>query len=294
MTRRRGVAIALLAVVTASCQWFPVRRPVVQYYTDPQAVFLVPVTRMLAIPDAMHDPEGALQADLDQLLAAVPKGLQSPFSPGTQVEVTAASGGDASVTLKLPVSEGSGGESLLAGALVRTATALPGIHRVILSLEDMAGAPLSSEHLDLTAPLSPNDPGMQNVWLPDGHEGLLVTVYYRVPDSPYLVPVKLPISPTEAAAPTTAELRLLSEGPPPGLRFSVARSLPEGASLTMLGWDGHGKSTAEVRWSGPSSALGERALALTLTEQPEIRTVVIEGLPSSSSLARPSQVNGPL
>lgn len=271
-----AVAIALALGVGITALWRQAKpaeraeRPVTLFYLDPQAMFLVPVSRDLGLP---READRALQTALDRL-ADVPPGLAPALPPGTAVRVRGLKDGKAGVTLKLAgPAPGSGGEQLMAAAVVRTAGAIDGIQEVSLALEGPDGKPLASEHLDLSQPLSPTDPGMENLFL-EGGSGLAVTVYYRLPHSTYLVPVRVPLPAAYQNEPLKGGFALLLEGPPPALAPFLAPSL----SGTWR-WNGLQGDTARVLWKGQSApeATAVRALALTLTERGGIRGVRIEG-----------------
>ncbi|HEY9899699.1 MAG TPA: GerMN domain-containing protein [Pantanalinema sp.] len=244
-------------------------REVTLYYLDPQAMFLVPVSRRLPLPPGT---DRALQAALDRL-EDVPPGLASALPPMTRATVSGIKDGKAGVTLRLSgAAPGSGGEQLMAAAVVRTAGAIDGIQEVALSLEGPDGKPLASEHLDLSQPLSPTDPGMENLYL-EGGNGLTVTIYYRVPRSSYLVPVRVPLPAAYQNEPLKGGFALLLDGPPPALAAFLSPSLP-GAWR----WNGLEGTTARILWKGsePPQPLAIRALALTLTEREGIRAVRID------------------
>lgn len=248
-------------------------RQVTLYYLDPEARFLVPVSETLPMPKA---PERALQAALDHLATSVPPGLAPSLPSRTTAMVKGLKDGKASVTLRLSGSApGSGGEQLMAAAVVRTAGTLDGIQEVSLSLEGADGKPLSSEHLDLSQPLSPTDPGMENLYL-DGGSGLAVTVYYRLPRAPYLVPVRVPLAADYQNEPLKGSFALLLDGPPAPLSPFLAPSLSPASAWR---WNGLEGDVARVLWKGrelpPPAAV--RALALTLTEAGGIRAVRIDG-----------------
>lgn len=243
------------------------------YYLDPQAMFLVPVSRGLPLPKA---PERALQMVLDRLASEVPRGLAPALPPNTRASVKGLKDGKASVTLRLAgPAPGSGGEQLMAAAVVRTAGTLDGIQEVALSLEGPDGKPLASEHLDLSQPLSPTDPGMENLYL-EGGSGLAVTVYHRIPRAPYLVPIRIPLPAAYQNEPLKGSFALLLDGPPPALGAFLAPSL---APASAWRWNGLEGNTARVLWKGsePPQAIAVRALALTLTEGGGIQAVRIDG-----------------
>ncbi|MBO9540938.1 GerMN domain-containing protein [bacterium] len=248
-------------------------REVTLYYLDPQAMFLVPVSRKLPLPQA---PDRALQAALDRLVSDVPPGLAPALPPSTQASVSGLKDGKAGVTLRLKgPAPGSGGEQLMAAAVVRTAGALDGIQEVALALEGPDGKPLASEHLDLSQPFSPTDPGMENLYL-EGGSGLAVTVYYRLPNAPYLVPIRVPLPAAYQHEPLKGSFALLLDGPPPALSAFLAPSLP---SPRAWRWNGLEDGNARILWKGsePPQPLAVRALALTLTERGGIQAVRIDG-----------------
>lgn len=306
----RSIALALTAVLLLGAAGALVwsRRPasmqertVTLYYMDPQGMYLVPVQRRLPLA---RNTARALQGALEALGATPPQGLMAPLASGTAVEVKGIQHGRADVRLRIKgPSPGSGGEQLMAAALVRTAGDLDAIHEVMLSLFDAKGSPLESEHMDLSEPLSPTDPGMENLYLGGEGEGLAVTVYYSLPESGFLVPLRVPLPPRFQSEPLEGSFSLLIAGPPRDLRTFLAPSLDP---RTQLRWNGVRGDVAQILWknapSATPSAEALRALVLTLTDSGRIKAVQLkrEGAPLSGRvgpfdlgepLARPSAVN---
>lgn len=299
-----AVLALLLIVAGALGVWWlapkRVERQVTLYYMDPQGMYLVPVTERLAVPASRR---GALQAALRELIDEVPPGLMAAVPPGSKVEVRGLTDGRAEVTLRVADGAlGSGGEQLLAGALMRTAATTEAIQEVKLDLQDSKGGPWQSEHLDLTHPLTATDPGMENLYLGEG-SGLTVTVYYRIPSSDYLVPLRVALPPRRQSEPLKGSFALLRQGPPSDLAPFLAPSL-DGAS--DLRWNGVEGGVAEVLWkSAPEATPSEvaiRATVLTLTESGRLKAVQFkrEGAPLtlkvgpfdlSRPIRRPDAVN---
>ncbi|HEY9855270.1 MAG TPA: GerMN domain-containing protein [Stenomitos sp.] len=280
-----AVLALLLIVGGALGAWWlqpkRVERAVTLYYLDPQGMYLVPVTERLSLPGSR---KAALQAALKELIDEVPPGLMAAVPPGSQVEVHGLSDGKAEVSLKIADGAlGSGGEQMLAGALVRTAATAEAIQEVKLSLMDSKGGPWQSEHLDLTHPLTTTDPGMENLYLSEG-SGLTVTVYYRLPNSDYLVPLSIPLPPKRQNEPLKGSFALLRQGPPSDLQTFLVPSLDP---RTDLRWNGVEGDVAQVLWKNAPEAtpseLAIRATVLTLTETGRIKAVQFkrEGAPLS-------------
>lgn len=306
----RSIAIALLAVlllvaagalVWSRCSTSVQERTVTLYYLDPQGMYLVPVQRRLPLA---KNTERALQGALEALSATPPQGLMAPLASGTAVEVKGIQQGRADIRLRIKgASPGSGDEQLMAAALVRTAGDLDAIHEVMLSLFDAKGAPLESEHLDLSEPLSPTDPGMENLYLGGEGEGLAVTVYYSLPGSGFLVPLRVPLPSRFQSEPLKGSFSLLLAGPPRDLQTFLSPSLD---ARTQLRWNGIEGDVAEILWKNAPSATPSadalRALVLTLTDSGRIKAVQLkrEGAPLfgrvgpfdlGAPLPRPSAIN---
>lgn len=270
-----GVLLLLLVTGLASWAWWasmrPAERAVTLYYTDAQAMFLIPVSQERALPG--QDTEAL--AELLESLSKPPEGLTSPLPAGTEATVQTISNGLASVTLQLPSSMGSGGERILAGAVVRTAASLGSVREVKLQLRDRQGTPYESQHLDLSAPLSPTAPETENLYLEGGQAGLTVTLYYATPDGRYLVPLRRPLPPQYGSQPLEGSFQLLVAGPPPELATFLSPSVP---AHPGIGWGGIDQGTARILWppdQPPPSPLAMRAFALTLTETEGIQAVAV-------------------
>lgn len=300
MTRRKrkpkrlGIVllILLLLVAGAAWGWFratrTITRDVTLYYTDAQAMYLVPVSEERTLP---KDPAKALGQILDQL-SQPPAGLQATLPKGTVAEVQRISNAQANVSLQLPASMGSGGERLLAGAVVKTAASLGTIREVRLQLRDPQGNPYESQHLDLSTPLTPTDPGIENLYLDGAGEGLMVTLYYATPDGRFLVPLRRPLPPAYRSQPLEGSFQLLMAGPPVELNGILGPSVPADPGI---GWGGVEDGVARIHWPPDQPAPNEhvlRAFALTLTEFDGIRQVSLtqQGQEIASS-ARPKAVN---
>lgn len=286
LLRGRVLFLVLLVIASAALGfwWLQPRgaeRTVTLYYLDPQGMYLVPVTERLHLPNSR---KAALQAALKELIDEVPPGLMAPVPPGSRVEVHHLSNGKADVKLRIADGAlGSGGEQLLAGALVRTAANAAAIQEVKLSLFDSKGGPWPSEHIDLTQPLTSTDPGMENLYLGEG-AGLTVTIYYRLPSSEYLIPLRVPLPAKRQNEPLKGSFALLRQGPPADLRTILEPSLDP---RTDLRWNGLEGDTAQVLWkNAPEATPSEtaiRATVLTLTETGRIKAVQFkrEGAPLS-------------
>lgn len=282
-------AVALLVIAGAAfgawkLQPRSVERTVTLYYLDPQGMYLVPVSGRLTLPGSR---KAALQAALKELIDEVPPGLMAPVPPGSKVVVQSLSDGKADVSLRLSDGAmGSGGEQLLAGALMRTAANAESVQEMKLSLHDSRGSPWQSEHIDLSRPLSSTDPGMENLYFGEGG-GLTVTVYYRLPDTEYLVPLRIPLPAKRQSEPLKGSFALLRQGPPQDLRTFLSPSLEP---QTDLRWNGMERDVAQVLWKNapqaPPSELAIRATVLTLTESGRIKAVQFkrEGAPLTGTV----------
>lgn len=248
-----------------------VQRPITQYFTDTQAMFLVPVSRFEQLPSSEAE---ALERVLEGLTSP-PAGLQPTLPLGTNAEVQSISNGQANVQIAVPSSMGSGAERLLVGAVVRTAASLGSVREVRLQMKDRQGTPYESQHVDLSAPLTPTDPGIENLYLDGGMDGLTVTLYYATRDGRYLVPLRRPLPPQYGAQPLEGSFQLLVAGPPPELADSLSPSVP---SHPGIGWGGVDQGVARIQWAAdqpPPSESALRAFALTLTEFDGVRQVSI-------------------
>lgn len=287
--RLRAVALLLFLIAGAALGvwWLQpkrVERTVTLYYLDPQGMYLVPMTERLSLPGSR---KAALQSTLKQLIDEVPPGLMAAVPPGSKVEVQNLSDGKAEVSLRIADGAlGSGGEQMLAGALVRTAANAEAIQEVKLSLLDSKGSPWQSEHLDLSRPLTTTDPGMENLFLSEGG-GLTVMVYYRLPNSDYLVPLRIPLPSRRQNEPLKGSFALLMQGPPAELKAFLEPSL---VGPTDLRWNGVEGEVAQVLWKNAPQAtpseLAIRATVLTLTETGRIKAVQFkrEGAPLSGKV----------
>ena len=300
MTRRKrkpkrlGIVwlILLLLVAGAAWGWFratrTITRDITLYYTDAQAMYLVPVSEERTLP---KDQAKALAQILDAL-SQPPAGLQATLPKGTVAEVQKISNAQANVSLQLPASMGSGGERLLAGAVVKTAASLGTVREVRLQLRDPQGNPYESQHLDLSTPLTPTDPGIENLYLDGAGEGLMVTLYYATPDGRFLVPLRRPLPPAYRSQPLEGSFQLLMAGPPVELNGILGPSVPADPAI---GWGGVEDGVARILWPPDQPAPNEhvlRAFALTLTEFDGIRQVSLtqQGQEIASS-PRPKAVN---
>lgn len=258
------------------------------YFTDAQAMFLVPVTGERALP---RDGVQALNQLLSELSRA-PEGLQAVLPPGSRAEVQRISHGQANITVQLPSSLGSGAERLLAGAVVKTAASLGEVREVRLQLRDPEGNAYESQHLDLSTPLTATDPGVENLYLDGANEGLMVTLYYATPDGRYLVPLRRPLPSAYRTQPMEGSFRLLLSGPPEELAGVLGPSVPADPAI---GWGGISQGSALIHWPaslGDPQERERRAIALTLTEFDGIRQVAFtrEGQ-EIAALGRPTAVN---
>ncbi len=300
MTRRKRqpqrlwIVLLALLLLAGLGGWFWYRttrleaRSYTLYFTDAQAMYLVPVSGEKDLP---RDEVKALDRLLGAL-SAPPPGLQPVLPPGAHAEVQRISNGQANITVQLPASMGSGAERLLAGAVVKTAASLGGVREVRLELRDPQGNPYESQHLDLSTPLTPTDPGVENLYLDGAGEGLMVTLYYATPDGRYLVPLRRPLPPAYRTQPIEGSFQLLMAGPPAELSGILGPSVP---SDPGIGWGGVAQSVARITWPSelpPPSARALRAFALTLTEFDGIRQVSVtrQDQEIASSL-RPTAVN---
>ncbi len=276
-TRKRarvgiGLVVLLLLAGLAGWGWWANRseeKAYTLYYTDPQAMYLIPVSGERALP---RDDAKAL-TELLTALTQAPAGLQATLPAGTVAEVQRISNGQANISLRLPGSMGSGGERLLAGAVVKTAASLGTVREVRLQLRDRQGSPYESQHLDLSTPLSPTDPGVENLYLDGAQEGLMVTLYYATADGRYLVPLRRPLPPAYRTQPMEGSFQLLVAGPPAELIGILGPSVPADPGI---GWGGVSQGVARIHWPIDQPAPSEqavRAFALTLTEFEGIRQV---------------------
>ncbi|MNR86206.1 Sporulation and spore germination [compost metagenome] len=291
---RFGVFLLVLLLLAGLGAWGwyastrPETREVTLFYTDAQAMYLVPVSEARALP---RDDGKALGKLLNELTQA-PVGLQATLPQGTVAEVQRISNGQANITLQLPGTMGSGAERLMAGAVVKTAASLGSVREVRLQLRDRAGKAYESQHLDLSTPLSPTDPGVENLYLDATGEGLMVTLYYATPDGRYLVPLRRPLPAAYRTQPLEGSFQLLIAGPPAELQGILAPSVP---APPGIGWGGVSSGVARIHWPEGQPAPSEQALrafALTLTEFDGIRQVSLtrQDQEIASSL-RPQAVN---
>ena len=300
MTRRKRKPIRLVIVLLVllllaglgGWLWLRFTRSETQtftlYFTDAQAMFLVPVTGEQALP---RDEVKALNRLLSAL-SEPPSGLQAVLPPGARAEVQRISNGQANITVQLPASMGSGAERLLAGAVVKTAASLSAVREVRLQLRDPEGNPYESQHLDLSTPLTPTDPGVENLYLDGTGEGLMVTLYYATPDGHYLVPLRRPLPPAYRTQPLEGSFQLLMAGPPAELSGILGPSVPTDPGI---GWGGVAQSVARIHWPpdlAPPSEHALRAFALTLTEFDGIRQVSVTRQDEEIATSlRPTAVN---
>lgn len=286
------IAALLLLAGLAGGYWFWSTRHETRnytlYYTDPQAMYLIPVSEARALP---RDDGKALTALLNELTQA-PVGLQATLPPGTVAEVQRISNGQANITLQVPTTMGSGAERLLAGAVAKTAASLGSVREVRLQLRNREGAPYESQHLDLSSPLSPTDPGVENLYLDGAGEGLMVTLYYATADGRYLVPLRRPLPPAYRTQPIEGSFQLLIAGPPSELSGILGPSVPVDPGIA---WGGVAMGVAQIDWPMDQPAPSDQALrafALTLTEFDGIRQVSLKqhGREVATSM-RPAAVN---
>lgn len=128
-----------------------------------------------------------------------------------------------------------------------------------------------------------------------------VVVYFSTPNGKYLVPVTLPINPTQRAVEVAVE-KLLA-GPPDK---SLARTLPEGTKIRgmyLVGNTAFVDLTGEVRRLADKEAAerGIRSLLLTVTEFPGVDQVTLlvdgqaetnlAGLELNQQMPRPEVIN---
>lgn len=270
--------LLLLALVAGGLWWWlgrgPGEREATLYYLDPQAMYLIPVETRLPLPAASAS---ALQGVLDALGTQVPGGLAAPWPSGSVAVVQEVRDGEARVALRLAgTAPGSGGEQLMTSAVVRTAGSL-GVSQVAMALQDRQGTALVGEHMDLSAPLSPTDPGMENLYLGSDGQGLAMLIYYRLPEAPYLVPLRVPLSGARASEPLAGSFALWREGPPSDIRSFLAPACEASADLR---WNGVEQGVAMILWKNAPvatpSELALRSLVLTLTESGQVRAVQLK------------------
>lgn len=289
----RWILLVALTLGAGAGGWWLISRngtraqAVTLYYADPQAMYLVPVTQTLELPMRRKQ---ALEQVVSELHSP-PPGLHTALPPGSDLEILAANPVQTRLKVRLSTVPGSGSEQLMIKSLVKTAGSL-GFTEVAIALFDARGGRLESQHMDLSEPLSPTSPGMENLHL-DG-EGLAVNVYYRLPRSSYLVPVRVPLSAARSDRPIEGSIALLRD-PPPGISPFAASALPPG---TDIRWNGLEGNTAQILWKGAmatGSAEAIRAIALTLTQFEEVKAVRVQpegpGTQPSKPISRPPAVN---
>lgn len=274
-----GAAGLLIGAATAGIAFFLLPKPQTSlevYYSDPQFMFLVPVSRTLE-----KTPEGVLSA-----LAQPPKGLV-PILPKEATASATLNGNQGFVTLRIPTL-GGGSEQLMAAGIVKSLSGL-GAQEVKLSLQDPQGKEYPSEHLDTSAPMHATDPEMENTW--QWAEGATARVYWST--AGYLVPLRIPLP--EAARPIESSFRALLQGPESLECSFLAASVPASLHPSLQGIrDG----VAEVKVENPEALPAEtwetaqRAMVLTLTEFRSVTGVRFLGtdLPGTP-VTRPAWIN---
>lgn len=303
--------------------------PVNLYLRDSGGMVLVPVTRLLPgstgaaaldSPAARADEGGdRLFSLLQELLGSYPdKGLYAPLPAGSRIVSADLLGDQANVKIQLPkqAALGTRAEFLLAGAVVSTLTDLSDIHSVRLSLVGPQGPLQNRLHLDFSQPLT------RQAWLNFGYtagdvisetstDNHVCTVYWRLPNAGYLVPVAVPVSDRPSLETC---LGVLAHGPDLARRGYVEASLPQGWQLTLLERPATPEQAAVVEVALPSGLSWDQsaplaylrtvipAVVLTLTELPDVPAVRVQtrgGTPTGQfggynvdqSLRRPKIIN---
>ncbi|HEY9765999.1 MAG TPA: GerMN domain-containing protein [Chroococcales cyanobacterium] len=282
--RRLRLVLATGLLIAAGLAWWifrpvgPQSRLVELYYSDPQAMFLVPVTETVPVA-AKTDPETVVS--VVKALSRPPKGL-FPAVPGDASPSAFVKDKVATVTLVLAPT-GAGSEQLMANALAKAVGHLPNIEQVRLVLKDSQGRDFLSEHLDLALPLRADDPERENSWQAYGPSA---RVYWSTPDGTYLVPLQIPLEKQDASKPMESAFKTLLAGPASLQCGFLNPSVPPSSKPSFLGIR---EGIAEVRPGGTLSETAKRAIVLTLTEFNSVKAVHFEG--EKETLPRPRWVN---
>lgn len=256
------------------------------YYSDPQAMFLVPVDS--APVSATGTPAEWADEVVGRLRQAPDATLVPVVTPDIKVLEARYQAPQWSLRLQVGPGFGSAMERLVVGSLVRTFLAsYPGADRVEVRLVDAAGKPYEGQHLDLSRPLTVAD--FMNRLEGDTPSKLSAVVWWRVPNATELVPVQVPMT-GKAGSLTQDAFERLVAGPPSTSQAFVGGVLPAGVKAS---WGGVEGTVARVSVDGklPAGAEGERfveATVLTLTEQKPIDAVQFlqGGKPLAASVGR--------
>lgn len=249
-----------------------VPRPVRLFYSDAQAMFLVPVDAALPMPP--FEQEQAWAGALLERLAASPEPALVPVVT-PDVRLLEADWSAPLWTIKLQLGSGFGSamERLLVGGVVQSLVAsTPGAERVQLSLVGGNGKPWESQHLDLSRPLAPAD--VANQLGDPGRSGLAATIWWRSAGGEALVPVRVPLTGQAGTPPADALARLAAGPPADGAAFLS----PVAPAALAPRWRGLEEAIAQVDLAAPvpADAAGAdfiAAVALTLTEIEGVRAV---------------------
>ena len=293
------LASALVGAGALGAAWFAFApasappRPTTLYYADAQGMFLVPAQATLDAPAA---PEAWARMVFDRLRAPDAGQGVTPVPADAALVEAAWAPPRWTLGVKLAKPPGSTEERLLVGALVRTFTAAwPGAREVRLKLTDAQGRPLTSQHLDLSAPLTVADVANTLDAGPAG-SGVKSTVWWPGKDGGALVPVQIALAGGTGIPPRDAFERLVA-GPPPEATGFLAPVAPPGAAPR---WDGLDGGVAQIALGGPLPA-GEpgrrfvEAAVLTLTEFPDVTAVrfTVDGRPLAGT-AGPFRLDAPV
>ncbi|HBN10149.1 MAG TPA: hypothetical protein DD435_16430 [Cyanobacteria bacterium UBA8530] len=282
--RRLRLALATGLLIAVGVAWWifhpvgPQSRLIELYYSDPQAMFLVPVTETFSVsgktgPETVVSVVKALARPPKGLFAAVP----ADASPSAFVKDKVAT-----VTLALSPT-GAGSEQLMANALAKAVGHLPDIEQVRLVLKDSQGRDFPSEHLDLAVPLRADDPERENSWQAYGPSA---RVYWSTTDGTYLVPLQIPLEKQDASRPMESAFKTLLAGPASLQCAFLNPSIPSSVKPSFLGIR---EGIAEIRPGGTLPETAKRAIVLTLTEFNSVKAVHFEG--EQENLPRPLWIN---
>lgn len=241
------------------------------YYSDPQAMFLIPVEE--PADPAAASPAAWAESVVGRLRQAPDASLVPVLTP--DIKILEASYHAPQWNLKLEVGPGFGSamERLAVGSLVKSFVAsYPGADRVEVRLMNPDGKPYEGQHLDLSRPLT----GADFVNRLDGGapSNLDAVVWWRVAGGSHLVPVQVPMAGKSGSLTQDAFERLVA-GPPASSQAFLGGVVPSGLKVR---WEGVEDTVARVSLEGelPQGPEAERFVAatvLTLTEQKPIDAV---------------------
>lgn len=202
------------------------------FFTDKNSMYLIPVTKKITISTSIDNPDKIedLNSIIKNLLKDIPhKNLYSPFPENTKIVWIKKEQNNVNVKLDINgANVGSNTEELMFISIVNTLTSIPGIEKVKLNF-------ISKTQMQMDYDQFYNRPEYLNSWyytesLDNENVFKTATLYWKVPETNFLVPINLPV---KELTPLKL-LTLLQELPITVSKKSLEASVPLSWKLNVL------------------------------------------------------------